>query len=132
MHDQIESQTDSTLSKVFGWIAAVIGFGFLTILLLGVIQVSRFGFFDQLVLEHVISTLGLPCAAFASLILVLILRTVSGKIELKIIGMEFKGASGPIIMWVICFLAMTLALAKTWDLTYKNKQFDSVEERFVR
>jgi hypothetical protein len=63
--------------------------------------------------------IGLPCAAMGALILVLILRTVAGNIELKILGLEFKGASGPIIMWILCFLAMTLAINKTWDLKYE-------------
>jgi len=129
MPDHIESQTDSTLSKVFAWIAAIIGFGFMAIVLWEVVVVADRGFFDRLVLEHVVTTIGLPCVAIASLILVLILRTVSGNIELKILGVEFKGASGPILMWILCFLALTLAISKTWDLTFKSKQTDAVEQR---
>jgi hypothetical protein len=35
---------------------------------------------------------------------------------MKILGFEFKGASGPIIMWILCFLTITLGVVKTWDL----------------
>jgi hypothetical protein len=42
----------------------------------------------------------------AALSLVLLLRAVSGNIEIKILGFEFKGAAAPIIMWILCFLAL--------------------------
>lgn len=47
---------------------------------------------------------------------VLLLRTVSGDVDVRLLGVEFKGASGPIIMWILCFLALILAVNKTWDL----------------
>jgi hypothetical protein len=46
-------------------------------------------------------------------VLVLLLRTVSGTIKFKALGFKFKGASGPILMWIFYFLAMTLAISKT-------------------
>lgn len=86
---------------------------FLVLTILGVIH----GFWASNTLTHIPTIIGLPFAALASLLLVLVLRTVAGNIELKALGIEFKGAAGPIIMWILCFLAITLAIAKTWGLT---------------
>jgi hypothetical protein len=50
------------------------------------------------------------CATLAFTI-VLFLQTVSGPIQLKIReGTEFTGASGPIIMWCLCFMVIALGL----------------------
>jgi hypothetical protein len=50
------------------------------------------------------------CATLAFTI-VLFLETVSGPIQLKIReGTEFTGASGPIIMWCLCFMVIALGL----------------------
>lgn len=96
------------------------GFAFLGFDLYAVVHMAPLGFFDQVAIEHLVSVIGLPCAAISSLVLVLVLRTVAGNVEFKVLGFEFKGASGPIIMWILCFLAMTLAITKTWDLTFNG------------
>src|SRR6266705_634523 len=49
--------------------------------------------------------------AVLSFTIVLFLETVSGPIQLKIReGTEFAGASGPIIMWCLCFIVIALGL----------------------
>ncbi len=92
----------------FTWIAAilismfaVIFFGRLTYL--GITN----GFWQRIFLEHFAAVVGLPAAAIASLFIVIILEASSGNIE-------FKGASGPIIMWVVCFLSIVLAIKALW------------------
>ena len=65
---------------------------------------------------HFAATIGLPAAGMASLCLVLVLRTVAGPIKFKGLGFEFDGAAGPIIMWVICFLAIAIGIKTTWPL----------------
>jgi hypothetical protein len=64
--------------------------------------------------EHARAVLGVPWAGGAALIVVLILRTAFGAVEFKILGVEFKGASGPIVMFLLCFLAETLAIQILW------------------
>ncbi len=59
--------------------------GFLALTILGAMH----GFWESNTLTHVPTIIGLPFAALASLLLVLILRTVSGNIELKALGIEF-------------------------------------------
>ena len=92
----------------FTWIAAilismfaVIFFGRLTYL--GITN----GFWQRIFLEHFVAVVGLPAAAIASLFIVIILEASSGNIE-------FKGASDPIIMWVVCFLPIVLAIKALW------------------
>ena len=88
---------------------------YITILILS----GHRGDFPQLAYNHAGTAFGIPCAAMVSLALVLLLRTVSGNIQFKALGFEFKGASGPIIMWILCFLSLVLAIVKTWPLTSK-------------
>lgn len=64
--------------------------------------------------KHFAAVVGLPGAAFASLWFVTFLEQTRGQIEIKIHWFEFKGASGPIILWVIGFLAITGAIAMLW------------------
>jgi cation transporter-like permease len=73
---------------------------------------------DQLtkvVYDHFAAIVGLPFAGFAALALVLLLESRSDQpIEFKALGFEFKGASGPIVLWVLCFLAITGCLKLMW------------------
>lgn len=69
---------------------------------------------EQLAKEHFAAMVGLPCAALASLLLVIILEINAGKIQFKALGFEFKGAAGPIVMWICCFLAIAVAIKILW------------------
>jgi len=37
-------------------------------------------------------------------------------VGLPLLGLKFKGASGPIIMWVLVFLAIVLSIRLIWPL----------------
>ncbi len=50
---------------------------------------------------------GIPLSTFIALFIVLFLRYAAGPIEIEGFGVKFRGASGPIILWIICFLAVT-------------------------
>jgi hypothetical protein len=61
--------------------------------------------------------LGIPCAAVAAFAIVASLLKVfppssdeKGQLELKAFGLEFTGPSGPITLWLMCFLAFVFAL----------------------
>jgi hypothetical protein len=49
------------------------------------------------------------CAAI-SFTLVLALEYVTGPIKLKFGGTEFEGASGPIVLWCLCFFVISFGL----------------------
>ena len=72
--------------------------------------------FMQIVYEHFTAIVALPFAGFASLGLVLLLESRSSQpLEFKIPGgFEFKGASGPIILWILCFITVTICIKFLW------------------
>lgn len=49
--------------------------------------------------------IGVPWAGGAALIVVLLFKPIFGDMEFKGLGFEFKGSSGPAVLWVLCFLA---------------------------
>jgi hypothetical protein len=61
--------------------------------------------------------LGIPCAAISAFAIVAaLLKTFppssdeDGELEFKAFGLEFSGPSGPITLWLMCFLGFVLAL----------------------
>jgi hypothetical protein len=43
-----------------------------------------------------------------------LLKVTSGPIEFEAIGFKFRGASGPIVLWVFCFLSIAVAFHLLW------------------
>lgn len=68
----------------------------------------------RIALEHFAATIGLPCAGLAALCIVVALENTSGPIEFEGLGFKFKGASGPIVLWVFCFMAIAGAIKILW------------------
>lgn len=60
------------------------------------------------------AVIGLPLAAAMAGLVVLILRHTEGPIKFKGLGFEFEGASGQVILWVICFLSIAGAIRFLW------------------
>ena len=114
-----ESQNGSTertaISTIIQWLTVV---GAAIVAGVFVIGTAMTMLYDprlyNLALEHVPATAGLPLAALASLAIVICLRTTNGPIEFEGVGFKFRGASGPIVMWVVCFLAITVAIKLLW------------------
>jgi hypothetical protein len=76
----------------------------------GLLDMVRNGLLTHLMEIEPRALLGIPWAGGASLVVVLILRSSFGTAEFKILGVHFKGASGPTVMWLLCFLAEVLAM----------------------
>ena len=66
--------------------------------------------FCKFVTDRFAAVIGLPCAGLFSLLVVAIFEATAGPIDLKVPGFHFKGAGGPIAMWVVCFLAIVLGI----------------------
>lgn len=64
--------------------------------------------------EHPAAAIGLPLGALVATCLVLLLESPESPIEFEGLGFKFRGASGPIILWVFSFLAITLAIRVLW------------------
>lgn len=68
----------------------------------------------SIMLKQFVAVVGLPSAALASLFLVMFLEQTSGPIEFEGLGFKFKGASGPVVLWVFCFLAIVASIKLLW------------------
>ncbi|MEA3273990.1 MAG: hypothetical protein U9Q81_01540 [Pseudomonadota bacterium] len=67
------------------------------------------------VFEHYLVFFGLPYAAVLALYLVLVLESTRGPIEFEGLTLKFKGAAGPIILWVIVFLSIVVSIKLLWN-----------------
>ena len=92
----------------------------LVILCLSIISITIIAFFNgsdwfgKLMEDHFKAIIGLPAAALTSMTLVLVLKQTAGPIEFKGLSFEFKGTSGEVILWVICFLSIVYSIDKLW------------------
>lgn len=68
-------------------------------------------------------------AASISFAIVMTLRHVSGPVEFKIAGSEYKGATGPILMWCICFISIVFGLHMMGISDATNLEYKSVPTR---
>lgn len=120
MTEPRSSDWEERLRRVLSWAAvvAVIAYGVLlfSLLLIGGWREPRM---EALVFKHYTTVIGLPSAAAAPLFIVLVLKAAAGPIEFEALGLKFRGASGPVVLWVLCFLAIVLAITLVWNLTYE-------------
>ena len=93
------------------YVALLMGFG----IIYTVHNLISTGDYINIVKEHYPVMMGIPVAAAAAIFVVLLMRSVSGNIELGLPGgISFKGAAAPILFWVLCFLAIILAIKMLW------------------
>lgn len=65
--------------------------------------------------KHYAAIFGLPGAALLSFILVVVFEARFDRIEMEVTSvLKFKGASGPVILWVLCFLSIAAAIKMLW------------------
>lgn len=67
--------------------------------------------------NHFPVTMGIPAAMLGAVIICTLFRTIDGHIKLGGLGLTFEGAAGPIVMWVLCFLAFVTSVRVLWPLT---------------
>jgi hypothetical protein len=63
---------------------------------------------------HFAAVIGLPFIALLAFFIVIILEFSFGTIQFEGLGFKFRGASGPIVLWALCFLAITVAVRLLW------------------
>lgn len=64
--------------------------------------------------EQTSAVVGLPIAAVTAFMLVSVLEVTTGKIEFEGLSFKFRGASGPIVLWIACFIAMVIGIKLLW------------------
>jgi hypothetical protein len=92
----------------------VCGFAILLAFSATIILAFYSGIWAEITRLHFAAIVGLPSAAAASLFLVLVLSTATGSIEFEALGFKFRGAAGPLVFWIACFLSITLAIKLLW------------------
>ncbi len=75
---------------------------------------SNQGWLVDIAKAHFAATVGLPGAALVAMAVVLFLEFNAGPIQFEVIGFKFRGASGPVILWAFCFLAVAAAIKLLW------------------
>ena len=100
-------------------IAIVVALAFTSILTISFIATvifyaNRPAIFEKIAQDHFRGLMGPPMCAMTAMAIVSILRVTSGSIEFEAFGFKFKGASGPIVLWVLTYLATAAAIAVLW------------------
>lgn len=106
---------EDKLRRIMSWVAVVLATG-LALVFFGIIcgRGIQSGAWVTTTQQHFAGVVGLPAAAAASLFLVIVLRMVDGPLEVELGPLKFKGAAAPIVFWLLCFLAMALAIKMVW------------------
>jgi len=63
---------------------------------------------------HFAGIVSVPLAAIGALCVVLILRSTEGPIEFEGLGFKFSGASGPVVLWALCFMVIISGIHLLW------------------
>ena len=107
-----DSADISTLRRWITWAAVVgtalwAGYFFVFLIYQSIVGSSTSdNWFTRMVQEHPAATIGVAMSAVTAFCLVAILEISRGAIEFEALGFKFRGASGPVILWVFCFLVM--------------------------
>jgi hypothetical protein len=129
--EALEDEHERKFRRIFAWVL-FLGTCVACIIIAFFVFKSAFGSYDagsgglapgysgisptlaEFLKQHARVTFGLPIAAVVSLLLILVLRESTGKLEFEALGFKFRGASGPVVLWVLCYLAMTLSIKLLW------------------
>jgi len=68
----------------------------------------------KIVTNHFPAIVGLPTACLMAFAVVWVFRTTEGPLEWEGLGFKFRGASGPVVLWVIVFLSIAAAGRLMW------------------
>ncbi|MCG8433886.1 MAG: hypothetical protein MJA83_07645 [Gammaproteobacteria bacterium] len=72
--------------------------------------------FLDMIQKHPSGTIGIAISAISAFSVVAVLDVFSSDpIEIKFWQFEVKGAGGPVLLWVLCFLALVLGAEVLWN-----------------
>lgn len=111
------TSSPSTVRQVVTWLSLIGGLALVGITYFPVLRaaLAQDPWLLELFQHHYAAIFGLPGAALLSFILVVVFEARFDNIEMEIMNvLKFRGASGPIILWVLCFLSMTAAIKLLW------------------
>lgn len=110
-----EGQTAKFFKTIIRWAVFFCAAAFGAVFLWGAIEtIYCQAWVTEIAQQHFAAVVGLPFAALAALCLVILLEITTGTIEIRGFGLEFKGAGGPLIMWIFVFLSIAAAIKILW------------------
>jgi hypothetical protein len=80
----------------------------------GFLLTLKSGPWTEMYFQHFPVTMGIPSAMLGAMVICTLFRTTEGQIKFGGLGFHFEGAAGPIVMWVLCFLAQIAAIRFLW------------------
>jgi len=111
------TSSPSRVRQVVTWLSLIGGLALVGITYFPVLRaaIAQDPWLLELFQHHYAAIFGLPGAALLSFILVVVFEARFDNIEMEIMNvLKFRGASGPIVLWVLCFLSMTAAIRLLW------------------
>jgi hypothetical protein len=89
--------------------------GLFLYMMFALVSLLYWGNLEQgIIIGHFPAVIGLPMAAAFAFILVVLLPINYGRTEFQALGIKFKGASGPVVLWMICFVVIVVAVKLLW------------------
>lgn len=71
--------------------------------------------FRDIVIQHPAATIGTPLCAVMATCIILLFKASSGPIEFEFLTIKFKGGSGPAVIWILAFLAISYSMKLLWN-----------------
>jgi hypothetical protein len=102
------------LLRTIGLIVSVAVVVIATAALLLLLLHTGFGFWQDVLKEHFLGTLGLIGIVVVAFGTVNFLRQSEGPIEFEALGMKFRGASGQVVLWGFCVIILSLCAKLLW------------------
>jgi hypothetical protein len=114
-HDRLKNwATWGVVIGTAGWI--IFGFGLMIVSALVPNAVPESWLF-RLIREHPGGTMITSVCAISAFSVVAVLDVLSrDPIEIRFFQFQLKGAAGPVVLWVVCFMAMVVGFHTLWDL----------------
>ena len=103
--------------RVIVWAAiiATAGFAGIGIYPLAYALLRNDAWVEKIIQDHFAAVVGLPGAAALAFLIVITFEARFDAIEMEFFGIvKFKGASGPIVLWVLCVLTMACCIRMLW------------------
>jgi hypothetical protein len=111
-----EDETEDSVRPLLVWIFGVTAFLFIAVAWSTVFYIGyQEHLWREVIRQNFAAMILMPACAGFALVLVLVLRATAGEIEFEVLGLKFRGASGPLVFWVLCFLAQILGVKLLWN-----------------
>ena len=106
---------DENTTKIAHFIAFAVSVAAVILFAFWVLVDWRQPYWSRIIEEHFAAIIGLPMSAAGAFIVVVFLRQgVAGPIEFEGMGFKFKGPSGAVVLWLMCFLGIVIGIKVLW------------------